>query len=336
VRPFLYERVEAIEEAVRPTAIDVPAVAAPRQFIAGGTNIIDYMRLGVTRPEALVDVNGLDRTAYGRIAVSDQGLKLGALVRMAEAEDNEAIRTGYPVIADSLKLAASRQIRNAASLGGNVLQRTRCLYFRDTSWPCNKREPGSGCAAIGGINRMHAILGTSDSCIAAYPGDFAQALIALDAVVETVGPQGTRRIPFIELHRLPEDTPDVETMLDPGELITLIEVPAGPWTRRSRYVKVRDRESYSFALASAAVALHLDGEVVREARIALGGVATIPWRARTAESLLKGRLLDEAAARAAAEEAFAKAKPSGFTTFKLPLGKETLIRALLETKAMAV
>jgi xanthine dehydrogenase YagS FAD-binding subunit len=215
-----------------------PSVRLPGQFIAGGTNMTDYMALDVVRPATLVDVNRLSASHYGRIEAGDEGLRLGALVRMAQAEDHPVVRSRYPVIHDTLKLAATRQIRNMASLGGNTLQRTRCEYFRETSWPCNKRDPGSGCAALEGINRQHAVLGTSEHCIAAYAGDFAQALIALDARVETIGgADGARTIQFADLHRQPGNTPQIETILEPGELITFIIVPAGPWTARSRYVK---------------------------------------------------------------------------------------------------
>jgi xanthine dehydrogenase YagS FAD-binding subunit len=255
---------------------------------------------------------------------------------MADAQEHPIVKTDYPVIAETLCLAASQQIRTMASLGGNILQRTRCNYFREASWPCNKRNPGSGCAALQGVNRQNAILGTSDHCIAAYPGDFAQALVALDATIEIQGPMGTRHIPFATLHRLPGSTPDVETILGPGELITAIEIMHAPWTRRSHYLKVRDRDSYAFALAAAAIALDLDGDMVREARIALGGVATIPWRAREAEAILVGRRLDEHSAAAAAEAAFAAARGYGSNDFKIPLGKQTLVRALLETQAMKV
>jgi xanthine dehydrogenase YagS FAD-binding subunit len=341
MRPFLYERADSPERAVqaaRPESSGTPAPAAqaPAQFIAGGTNITDLMKLDVMRPSVLVDINPLDRTRAGRIEASDGGLRLGALVRMAEAQEHPSVLRDYPVIADSLKLAATQQLRNMASLGGNVLQRTRCEYFREVSWPCNKRAPGSGCSAMDGINRLHAVLGGSQNCIAAYPGDFAQALIALDASVETVGPQGGRRIAFAELHVPPGSRPDVETVLEPGEIITAITVPAGPWTRRSRYVKVRDRESYAFALASAAVALDLDGDTVREARIALGGIATVPWRAREAEEALRGRRLDERAAEAAAEAALAQAVPREHNAFKVPLARRTLVRALLETQRMEI
>jgi xanthine dehydrogenase YagS FAD-binding subunit len=255
----------------------------------------------------------------------------------SQAEDHPLIRRDFPVIAQTLTLAASRQIRNMASLGGNVLQRTRCEYFRETSWPCNKRAPGAGCSALDGINRQHAVLGTSHHCIATYHGDFAQALIALDATLETTGASsGPRRIPFAELHRLPGETPHIETSLERGELITFIDVPTGPWTRRSCYVKVRDRESYQFALASAAVALHLDGETVVEARIALGGLATVPWRARAAEEILKGKRLSEELAAKAAAAALAGARTRQHNAFKVELGRRTVVRALLQAKNMQV
>jgi xanthine dehydrogenase YagS FAD-binding subunit len=223
-----------------------------------------------------------------------------------------------------------------ASLGGNILQRTRCEYFRGTLWACNRRQPGSGCAALGGISREHAILGASDSCIATYPGDLAQALVALDARVEILGTQSKRTIAFADLHRLPGRTPHIETALEPGELITFIHVPAGPHARRSHYVKVRDRQSYQFALASAAVALDLHRDVVRDVRIALGGVATIPWRARQAEAALRGKVLDEDTARAAAKLALTGAKTSQHNAFKRTAAEEVIVRALMETKAMQV
>lgn len=328
---FEYRRVDDIEGALG-AARETPTA----YFIGGGTNLTDYMTLGVMRPEMLVDINDLP-SQYAQIESNEQRLRLGALVRMGQAEDHAVVRSRYPVIRDALALAASRQIRNMATLGGNILQRTRCEYFRGTGFACNKRSPGSGCAALGGIDRAHAVLGTSGHCIAAYAGDFAQALIALDATVNTIGGQGgARSIPFAELHRLPEDAPHMETTLSPGELITHIEVPAGPWTTRSRYLKVRDRDSYQFALASAAVALHLEEGVVREVRIALGGVATVPWRAREAEALLRGKRLDEALAHHAAEAAFAGARVGRHNSFKVPLGKRTVVRALLEVQTMSV
>jgi xanthine dehydrogenase YagS FAD-binding subunit len=334
---FEYRRPTSAAEAVQAARGTAAAPGAGAQYIAGGTNMTDYMALEVAQPRVLVDINHVSRERYGRIEASEQGLRFGALVRMGQAEDHPAVRTRYPLIRDTLMLAASRQIRNMATLGGNLLQRTRCEYFREVSWACNKRKPGSGCAALEGMNREHAVLGTSESCIATYPGDFAQALIALDATVDTIGgPSGTRRIKFAALHRRPGETPNIETTLHPGELITFINVPAGPWTARSRYVKVRDRQSYQFALASAAVALYLEGNTVREARVALGGVATVPWRAHEAEAVLNGHTLDENLAVRAAQAAFVEARPREHNAYKITLGKQTLVRALLETQAMRV
>jgi xanthine dehydrogenase YagS FAD-binding subunit len=340
MRAFSYYRATDAADATKAAALQsrepTPPYAAPAQFIAGGTNMLDYMKLDVIRPQKLVDINTLAKDVHGRIEASDAGLRFGALVRMAEAQEHPAVKRDYPVIAETLMLAASQQIRNMASLGGNVLQRTRCEYFRETSWPCNKRDPGSGCAAFDGVNREHAVLGTSPKCIATYHGDFAQALIALDASVTIAGPGGTRRIPFAKLHLKPDPDPSIETFLQPGELITFIDVPAGPHTRRSHYVKIRDRTSYQFALAAAAVALDLDGDVVREARIALGGVATVPWRAREAEDALRGKHLDQTSAENAAALAFAGAEPREHNAFKVPIGKATVVRALLEAKDMKV
>jgi xanthine dehydrogenase YagS FAD-binding subunit len=340
MHPFVYERPTNVSAAVAVASHiageRLPPTQADAQFIAGGTNLADYMKLGVAQPERLVDLNGLAEPALRQIRISDDNIRFGALVRMGEAADRGDIKRRCPVIAESLKFAASGQLRNMASLAGNVLQRTRCEYFRETSWPCNKREPGSGCAAMEGLNRQHAVLGTSDACIATYHGDFAQALIALDAVVDVEGRQGVRQIPFAKLHHLPGDTPNVETDLAADEVMTAINVPFGPWSRRSRYLKIRDRESYAFALASAAVVLDMDGDTVRQARIALGGVATVPWRARQAEEALHGKVLDQDAAEAAAEAAFAEAKPREHNAFKIPLGKHTLVRALLETRDMKV
>lgn len=328
---FAYQRESSVEGAV-----GAARGAATAQFVAGATNVTDYMALDVLQPRTLLDINGLPER-YAHIDSNDMRLRLGALVRMGEAEDHPVVRTRYPLIQQALALAASRQIRNMATLGGNLLQRTRCEYFRGRGFACNKRLPGSGCAALEGLNRAHAVLGTSENCIAAYAGDFAQALIALDATVETVGgPSGARRIPFAQLHRRPGATPHIETALAHGELITYIDVPAGPWTSRSRYVKVRDRDSYQFALASAAIAMHFEGGVVRSVRIALGGVATVPWRAHEAEAVLSGQRLNEALAARAAEVAFESAQPRRHNAFKVPLGKRVLVRALLETHAMSV
>jgi xanthine dehydrogenase YagS FAD-binding subunit len=307
------------------------------QFLAGGTTLLDLMKLGVMQPTTIVDINTLPTDALGQIEAGPRGLRLGAMVRMSEAAEDPDVLQNYPVIAQSLSFAASAQIRNMATLGGNVLQRTRCTYFRDTSYTnCNKRSPGSGCAALEGVNRSHAVLGTSGDCIASYPGDFAQALIALDAQVEVTGLRGVRTIPFAALHRAPGNTPNIEHTLAAGELITAFEIPDTPFARRSLYLKIRDRESYEFALASAAVALDLDGETVKDVRIALGGVATVPWRAPEAEAKLKGRPLDTGTLAAAADAAFAQASPHQHNKFKIDLGKRTLMRALQQAAALEI
>jgi xanthine dehydrogenase YagS FAD-binding subunit len=328
MRPFVFERAKSPTAAVL-AAAGQAREAGEAEFLAGGTTLIDLMKLEVMRPEVLIDINALEHTALGRIEADANRLRLGALVRMADAADHPVVRRDYPVITQSLLLAASAQLRNMASLAGNALQRTRCTYFRDVSYAaCNKRNPGSGCAAMDGVNRMHAVLGTSDQCIATYPGDFAQALIALDADVEIIGPTGVRSLPFSALHRMPGDAPDVETTLRPGEMVSSFFIPAAPWTRRSLFVKVRDRESYEFAVASAAVALDLVDGLVRTSRIALGGVATVPWRAKRAEDALRGGPIDAETAREAAEVAFEGALPRKHNAFKIELGKRTLVRAL--------
>ncbi|MBV8354974.1 MAG: xanthine dehydrogenase family protein subunit M [Candidatus Eremiobacteraeota bacterium] len=331
MRPFAYERAQTSAEAVERGS--GPSAA----FLAGGTTLIDLAKLEVMQPERIVDITPLREVEgeYGTIRADRDGLSLGALVRMADAAEHPAILRDYPAIAQSLRLAASPQIRAMATLGGNVLQRTRCTYFRDRTWSaCNKREAGSGCAALQGVNRRHAVLGTSARCIAAYAGDFGHALVALDARVDIDGARGRRTIPFEELHRLPGETPHLETTLEHGELLAGFTIPAAPWTRRSLFLKIRDRQAYDFALASAVVALDLHRGVVREARIALGGVSTKPWRAREAEGALRDRKLDAAAAQNAAEIAFADARTSGDNNFKAELGRRTLVRALLEAAAL--
>jgi xanthine dehydrogenase YagS FAD-binding subunit len=332
MRPFDYVRVDDAETASR-TAATGSAIAT-QQFIAGGTTVLDLMKLDVWAPGTLIDINGL-AGQHSAITAGPHGLRLGALVRMADAAESADVLRDYPVIAQSLKFAASQQLRSMATLGGNVLQKTRCGYFRDIRWTaCNKRTPGSGCAAIEGNNRQHAVLGVGNQCIATYPGDFAQALVALDAVVETVRDGRPRTLPFAELHRGPEQ-PELETTLAPAEVITGFTVPAGPWTHRSLYLKVRDRQSYEFAVASAAVALDLDGDRVRTARIGLGGVAYRPWRATEAEALLKGRQLNEDTAATAARAAFADARTSGDNAYKTELGRRTLVRALLQAQELS-
>ncbi len=342
MRPFHYARAEGANAAILSHQAlraprDQPAVLAPAQYIAGGTNLVDLMRIDVMRPELVADINAMARSRAGKIEATAQGLWLGALVRMAEAADNAEVNRNYPMIAQALMLAASPQIRNMASLGGNVLQRTRCTYFRDTSYAaCNKRNPGSGCAAIDGVNRRHAVLGVSDQCIAQYSGDFAHALIALDATVSIEGPKGARALPFAELHRLPGETPHIETNLMPAELITGFLVPRLPWAKRSLYLKIRDRQSYEFALASAAVALDMEGETVRAARIALGGVSAAPWRARSAEQAITGQTLDDDTLTAVGETAFAEARPHGENAFKIELGQRTLARALRQAAQLEI
>jgi xanthine dehydrogenase YagS FAD-binding subunit len=332
MRPFDYERASSAA-----AAISMGKARGDRGvYLAGGTLLLDLMKLGTMQPGALIDINDLGRE-HGAIAVTSDALHLGALVRMADAARHPEIAVNYPVIAQSLLLAASPQLRNMATLAGNVLQRTRCNYFRDPSHrACNKRTPGTGCAAREGIQRKHAVLGVSPHCIASYPGDFAQALVALDAEVEVLSTGGVRALPVEALHRLPGETPHLETVLEPGDLIVGFRVPARPWTRRSLYVKVRDRASYEFALASAAVALDMQDGVVRTARIALGGLASKPWRAHEAEAQLVGRALTEASARAAAEAALAAAETHGEDAFKPELGRRTVVRALLAAAALEV
>lgn len=316
---------------------EAPSVHAAHQYLAGGTTLLDLMKLDVMRPGTVTDVNALSKTQAGKIEFGADGLRLWALVRMSQAADHDAVKSNFPVIAQALQLAASAQIRNMASLGGNVLQRTRCTYFRDTSYPnCNKRNPGSGCAAMEGFNRAHAVLGTSDQCIASCPGDFGQALIALDANVEIMGRNAKRSIPFAQLHRAPGDQPQIETTLAPGELITAFAVPATPWAKRSLFLKIRDRQSYEFALASAAVLLDLDGGNMSDVRIALGGVSTLPWRAREAETYLKGKPLNDVTLTATADAAFDKARPMKYNAFKVKLGKATMIRALRQATTISI
>jgi xanthine dehydrogenase YagS FAD-binding subunit len=339
MRPFVYYRVadaKSLGALLADSPQDVPPTSARAQFIAGGTTILDLMKLDVAQPEVLIDITQFED--LGEIRRRPTGLRLGALARMEDVARHPLVMREYPVIAQSLNLAASAQIRNMARIGGNVLQRTRCTYFRDKSWSaCNKRLPGSGCAALNGFNRQHAVLGTSSQCIATYPGDFAQALMALDAKVEIRRGPDRREIAFADLHRLPGNRPEVETSLAPDEMIAAFIVPAVEWSRRSRFVKIRDRESYEFALASAAVALDLaqDG-LINEARIALGGVATVPWRSRDAESFLTRRRLNSDVAKQAGEIAFHDADPRQYNAFKVALGRRTLERALLETASIEI
>ena len=337
MRPFTYQRAtdpDAAMAALAASSGDNPPTQAAAQALAGGTTLIDLMKLDVMRPQALVDINPLG-SEWSEINLEGGNLRLGALARMSDVAAHPEVQRNYPVIAQSLQLAASPQLRNMATLGGNVLQRTRCSYFRDVSYTaCNKRNPGSGCAAMDGVNRMHAVLGTSDQCIATYPGDFAQALIALDAIIEISGKSGTRSMPFAQLHKRPGSTPHVETALAPGELISAFTIN-GRWPR-SVYLKARDRQSYEFALSSAAVALDVQDGIVQDARVALGGVATVPWRAREAEALLKGLKFDDGLAGRVAEAAFAGAQPREHNAFKIDLGKRVVARALHRAATMEI
>jgi xanthine dehydrogenase YagS FAD-binding subunit len=330
MRPISYSRVADVATAVGAVTAD-PASA----FLAGGTTQIDLLRIYVEQPRRLVDINDLPLHRVEELPGG--GLLIGALARMSEVAEHPAVTRRSPLVSQALLQGASPQLRNMATIGGNLLQRTRCGYFRDVSAACNKRTPGTGCAALDGVNRGHAVLGTSEHCIATHPSDLAVALVALDAEVVTEGPHGRRGIPIDEFFLPPEDTPDIEHPLDHGELIVAVEVPPAPAGSTSLYLKVRDRESYEFALASAAVALRVDGAavgagVVGEVRLALGGVATRPWRARRAERILTGRPATTESFAAAAREELAPAVSRGLNEFKIELARRTIVRAL-ETAA---
>ncbi|MBL6082622.1 xanthine dehydrogenase family protein subunit M [Belnapia sp. T18] len=325
MRPFTYARAGDEAAAIRA----VSSGGRGTRFLAGGTTLYDLMKLGAEAPERLVDISALPGLASFDTA-GPRELVFGAGARMSDVAADSRLVAEYPALSESLWKAASQQLRNMASLGGNLLQRTRCAYFRGGEpFACNKRTPGSGCAAREGIDRGHAVLGGSEACIATYPGDWAVALVAFDAVVDVAGPNGARTIPLQALHREPGTTPEVETSLARDEMILRIRVPATPLGRASTYHKIRDRESYAFALASAAVALWMEGDVVREARIALGGLATRPWRAQEAEAGLVGRPLTLEAARAAGEAALRNARPGHHNAFRIELGTRTVAEALL-------
>lgn len=326
MHPFGYIRPATPQDAVAAFA----NAAAGARYIAGGTTLYDLMKLDIERPPLLIDVSAI--AGLDEIEIGDERLRFGALVPMSTVAANPVVARDYPVLAESLAKAASQQLRNMATVGGNLLQRTRCMYFRngaDGAFPCNKRQPGSGCAAIGGLDRGQAVLGASAACTAVSPGDWPVALTALDASVEIVGPAGARRMLVADLYRLPGDTPHLEFSLTPGELITAIEIPRPAAGSGSTYHKIRDRESYAFALASAAVVVQRDGDRVARARIALGGVATRPWRATEAEDLLAGQPLTAETALAAGRAAFSAATPGRHNGFKLELGARTVADALL-------
>ncbi|MFI5523781.1 FAD binding domain-containing protein [Streptomyces platensis] len=321
MRAISYTRATDVHSAVEAVTRDPGS-----SFLAGGTTEVDLLRLDVLRPHRLVDINRLPLTGVEERA--DGGLLIGALARMSEVAEDRAVVERFPMLSQALLLGASAQLRHMASMGGNLMQRVRCAYYRDPESACNKRVPGSGCSALEGVHRGHAILGTSEHCIATHPSDLAVALVALDAVVHVEGMDGARTLPVDDFFLLPGDTPEREHPLTPGELITAIEVPALPMARGSLYLKVRDRESYEFALASAAVALDLEDGVVRGVRLALGGVATKPWRARRAEDVLMGERADDAAFTRAATAELAPATTRPMNAFKAELARRTLVRAL--------
>ena len=323
MRPLTYARAATVEEAVALATHD-PASA----FLAGGTTEVDLIRAGIARPDHLVDINDLPLAAVEDLP--DGGLRIGALARMNDVARAPAVVMRYPAISRALLLGASEQLRNMASMGGNLRQRTRCAYLRDGVSPCNKREPGTGCAALDGLNRAHAILGTSDHCIATHPSDVAVALAAFDAVVHTVGPDGERSIAFDDFFLPPAETPEREHPLGDSELIVGIEVPPAPIASRSVYLKVRDRQSYEFALVSAAAALDVRDGVVADARLALGGVGTTPWRARRAEAALIGGPAEEMGFRLALAEELEVAVVRRHNAFKVELATRVATRALVE------
>src|SRR5258708_3636343 len=321
MRPFSYARATDAE-----AAITLVRERADGTFLAGGTTEVDLVRQNVLRPGLLVDINELP--LGGVEDLPGGGLRIGALARMSDVARAAGVRERFLVISQALVLGASAQLRNMASMGGNLCQRVRCSYFRDATSPCNKRDPGSGCAALEGFNRGHAILGTSDACIATHPSDVAVALVALDAVVHTRGPAGERAIGIDDFFLLPGDTPQREHPLEHGELVTAIRVPGAPAARRPVYTKFRDRQSYEFALASVAAAVRIEDGAIAEVRLALGGVGTKPWRARRAEASLRGQRATEASCAEAARQELAMATPRPLNAFKVELAQRAIVRAL--------
>ncbi|NID12177.1 FAD binding domain-containing protein [Fibrivirga algicola] len=306
-------------------ALRLIGAAPASRFIAGGTNLVDLMKYEVEQPGTLVDIS---RLALTRIEKTATGLRIGALATNSDVAANALVKSQFPLLAEALLAGASPQLRNMATMGGNLLQRTRCNYFYDTSQPCNKRAPGSGCGAIGGYNRIHAILGASPSCIATNPSDMNVALSALDAVVQISGPNGNRSVPVVDFHRLPGTTPQKDTILEPNELITAIDLPTPKNAGKSHYLKVRDRASYAFAIVSVAARLAVEGGVIREARLALGGVAHKPWRLAEVEKQLVGKPANDATFQAAATQLLAGAQPHEHNAFKVKLAQSAIVRAL--------
>jgi len=328
---FNYVKAPSVEKAL--------ASAQDAKFIAGGTTLVDLMKLRVEVPKTLVDINLLPLEKIEKLP--DGGLRIGAMVRNSDLAWNDEVKKSYPVLSEALLSGASPQLRNMATTGGNLLQRTRCVYFREPSagtpggYGCNKRTPGSGCAAMEGFNRMHAVLGTSEKCIATHPSDMCVAMAALDAVIHVEGPKGKRTIPFAAFHKLPGDTPHIENALEPGELITYVDLPKPIAGAKSTYLKLRDRASYEFALASAAVVARVEGGHIRYIRVAMGGVGTKPWRSHEAEAALMGKAANEATFKAAAQAALAKARPQKDNAFKVELAKRCLVRSLKTATATA-
>ena len=310
--------------ATQKAAIGEMAKGSPA-FLAGGTNLIDLMKNGVSAPYKLVDINNLPMAAITR---TPTGIRIGALAKNSVVAEHELITKNFPLLSLALQAGASPQLRNMATVGGNMMQRTRCGYFYDTTMPCNKRQPGSGCAAVGGYNRMHAIFGTSDKCIAVHPSDMCVALVALDAVVIVAGPKGERKIPFADFHRLPGDMPEKDNTLQKGELIIAADIPNNSFSKHAHYLKIRDRASYAFALVSVAAALNMNGNTIKDVRLAMGGVAHKPWRLTEAEKFLKGKSATEAVFKEAATIAMKGAKSFGENDFKLTMAPNAIVEAL--------
>jgi len=320
MEPFKFVKAQDNLTAIRAAGVN------QAKFIAGGTNMLDLMKLNIETPKQVVDINKL--SLYKIEELQNGGIRIGALVKNSDLAYNPYIAKNFPVLSGALLSGASPQLRNMATTGGNLMQRTRCPYFYNTDFACNKRIPGSGCAAISGYNRMNAVLGTSDQCIATHPSDMCVAMAALGAIIHVQGNNGTRTIPFADFHLLPGQTPQLEHNLKRGELITYVEIPALPFASKSHYLKVRDRASYEFALSSAAVAMDIQGGIIKDARIALGGIGTKPWRSIEAEKVLISSPANEKTYRAAADAALATAKPNKDNAYKIELSKRTLVRAL--------
>jgi xanthine dehydrogenase YagS FAD-binding subunit len=323
MREFRYERASDVSNAVATIA-----ASSNGSFLAAGTNLVDHMRLGIATPDLLVDIRQLSSDQITDLP--EGGIRIGAAVRNSDLAADRRVRQRYPVISEALLSGASGQLRNVATTGGNLLQRTRCVYFQDLTTPCNKRQPGSGCSALEGYTRDHAILGASEHCVATHPSDMAVAMVALDAQVRIQGPDGERTIPLIDLHRLPGERPDRDTVLARGDLITAVDIPPLAFATNSRYRKVRDRASYAFALVSLAAALQATDGTVHDVRLALGGVAHKPWRATRAEDVLRGAPATEDRFRAAAEAELAESRPLSGNSFKVPLGRNVIVRMLLD------